>query len=396
MSFPPLFLEVNSFWCGLSTNCLLLFFLVQLWNIAGLFSKDQLEKQYPMTTAEEPEQMKNLPWPTDEEHPRRLLRLPDGILVGFGGGDAIYQLVADDQSTVVRQWEDDAVKALAVSLDGKRVAVGFDSGMTQIYAYDSYTAPDPHPFASKAGDGTSFCTECAEAPVRNLQFHPTNDYLLAIATESALMVLDARSEESASTSNDEFAQLVAKHHDDAGIRSVDFKKSTKENKVLLSSLGMDGRHCLWDATTSEPSEWKLIHRDAAQCITKRDVGEVLGAKVWERACRPTFCNNIIILPGEAFLQLRWVQASSTVVDCDMTNTEHKDLVVVAATRGRSIVTGGRDGRVLLWRMEPGNNVSSICTSFCFCRLGPSSNSFSLHVASGGIAPSCSSPSTRSG
>mmetsp|Transcript_52005 Transcript_52005/g.125459 ORF Transcript_52005/g.125459 Transcript_52005/m.125459 type:complete len:1141 (+) Transcript_52005:91-3513(+) len=88
--------------------------------------------------------------------PRRFLRLPSGHLLAYGGNTAIVTCLfeppksdANDNNDnhssssssrfVVVQHYDDAVRAVAVSDDGKRLAVGLDGGSSKIYVFDDYS-----------------------------------------------------------------------------------------------------------------------------------------------------------------------------------------------------------------------------------------------------------------
>ena len=319
----------------------------------------------------------DLPWDKEEEHAHRLLLLPDGRLLAYGGvGDGSLLLVDDDNNTskIIRTWPDDEIKTVAVSTDGRRVAVGLDSGSLHIYAYDDYdilgvhsntsdTTTPPHPFASPHPTETSFCGPYQPAAIRDLQFQHTqqdnnnNKYWLAVATEAGLSVLDAATADS----------IVAASPPDlehGGVRSVLWWSST-----LLSSIGMDGRHGVWQLPKNN---LELVSSES--CITRKDVGEVLGSDVWDRssrACKAPF--NILCLPGEPFLQLRVREDTDDKWHAsNMTSTStaggHNQAIVLATlhpTNG-NVVTSGRDGRVLEWRLTRG----PVCVVFaCWIHCG---------------------------
>jgi len=357
-----------------------------------------------MATTEEtslPPTELDLPWDKNSDFARRLLRLPDGSILAYGGGDdqsviirlpslssappsSVTSTGSPQGAQVTRRWEDDAVRAVAVSPDGRRVAVGLDTGSTHIYVYDEYNKNDGsggecHPFAqAPRPDESSFEGPCMDGCIRDLQFHPNCSgpdsgdsdeygYPLVVASEAGLTVVDVSTDESAAATaaNKDWSDRTAEHHDGSGIRSLTFGKIDNDSKTVLSSLAMNGRHCLWDVTVAkQPADWTLLHRDKTSCITKKDLGEVLGADVMDRSCRLAFCKDLVVLPGEPFLQFRMWQRNEQKLEecCDTSNGHLEGIVVVADGPGKHVVTSGRDGRVVLWRCE---NADQVGCFFCF-------------------------------
>ena len=197
----------------------------------------------------------------------------------FGGEDGILYVLpsasaASTEPRPVRTF-DDRVRSLAVSDDGRRVAVGLESGETKIFAYDSPYSGDGdddttnlHPFlnpASAAGTGdddgmggtsgmgdddddddgfggmmsqedgpsptkspssagvTEFAGPRFDAPIRALAFLPTPNekYYLAVATESpaSFCVVDVKTAETAG--GERYLQSEAEaSHDSAGVRGL--------------------------------------------------------------------------------------------------------------------------------------------------------------------------------
>ena len=381
----------------------------------------------------------------DDDHPRRFLVLPsnftnDGAsakqserqVLAYGGDDGtITFLPVDMESPIItnnivgkaiRRYDDGAVRAVAMSNDGKRVAVGLDDGTTKIYHYDDYDSKkSPHPFAAAAAndeqkredddalfsqdlalcedeedEGKSFAGPQFEAPIRELQFHPNQDkgYFLAIATEASLCLVNVTS---TSTLSQRYLQMEAeKHHDYCGIRAISFAPL---NGRWLASLAMDGRLCVWGTSMeSDPSTWRLLHRESSTCIPKKDVGEIHGADVSDRSCRPIWLNfsigsdresaqagaNEYYLgtPGKVHLVLRRVVPSEkddsiSVLpsSADLNNVDspasrdgnvsenkeeggHVESIVSIAQVGNmsSVLSSGRDGRIVLWDIDNGNAV----------------------------------------
>lgn len=299
-----------------------------------------------------------LPWSQEDDQPRRLLRLPDGRILAFGGEEKILCFNDDEEASVVRTWEDDGdiVEAIAVSPDGRHVAVGLDCGAVHVFVYDSFEK-GPHPFAQKPAPGEQeFLALQADSSIRDLQFlrNRSDGCWLVVATESGMQVLNVQNESTVSQSllEDE----VTKCHEGSGIRAVTVLTGEGQPQTVVSTLAMDGRHCFWDLSSSDPSEWNLLQREEATTITKADVGAVLGADAWDRSCRPAVLSGgrIIALPGEPFLQIRWFDSSKKqYVECNAVSEEsaHKDVIVVIMARGDYLATSARDGSVMLWQVE---------------------------------------------
>jgi chromosome transmission fidelity protein 4 len=349
----------------------------------------------------------------DEDHPRRLLKLPTGQVLAYGGDDGTVTLVASSstgksvQATAARRFDDDAVRALAVSANGKRVAVGFDSGATVIYTYEDFDLMSndndnnnkhpflPEPTATDNGEmsqdnlfsqsdaltagavspgETDFAGPCFDSPVRDLLF--LNDYNLAIATESETGFCVVNVTCGKSLSQRYLQEQAVKAHDNAGVRSLAIVAGgSSSSSRLLASLGLDGRLCLWNVSAGDPAVWELVRRDSSCCVTKKDVGEILGADAWDRSCRPQFLScldaesAVLALPGATYLQLRSVSTDQkTVTDHDQpptgddATTGHIESIVTMAISPAAsdpfVVTSGRDGRVIMWEIVR-NKVRSV-------------------------------------
>ena len=368
-----------------------------------------------------------------EDFARRFTVLPSNSnqsqrqVLAYGGDDGIISFLSLDfdssktpdnsKGKTVKRYDDGGVRAVAISKDGKRVAVGFDDGSTKVYCYDDYDSSSMkiHPFAAAAADNklkkdkdddtifsqdivldddddedNSFAGPQFDSPIRDLQFHPSqgeeNEYFLAIATEDSLSVVNAAS---TSTLSERYLRTQAEeHHDQCGIRAVSFEPV---NGKWLASLALDGRLCIWDTSiTSDPKAWKLVHRETTKCIPRKDVGEIHGADASDRSCRPLWISlsngedrksesNEYFLgtPGKVRLVLRrivpshegdGIQVTLTTSDDDSDSTSNKEndtgeseggghieSIVAIAQVGNtsSLLTSGRDGRIVLWNIMNG-------------------------------------------
>jgi hypothetical protein len=366
----------------------------------------------------------DLPWDKSADYPRRLLSLdpkskppknPKHLLAYGGGVDVdsglalLLSLSSDSTVVVVRSYDDDEIRAVAVSMDGRRVAVGLDSGALHLYAYPDYDAARDahHPFVvvhetddtdhsnQNSNTANCFAGPYQNASIRDLQFRP-DSYVLCVATEAGMTFMDA---DSATTIvavtaasqkyYSDFTMEVAKHHNASGIRSclywpratptaiatsVDGDDEASQQQQLLSSLAMDGRHCLWHTNNTDARH--LVHRETSCCITKKDVGEILGADVWDRSCRMAAATlhdgtHVLGLPGEPTLQLR-VWRDGALIECNEAGGDgaggaaggHVEPIVVVAThpsKTKFWVTSGRDGRVILWHVRLNRVRNELCT-----------------------------------
>ena len=269
---------------------------------------------------------------------------------------------------------------MAVSSDGRRVAVGFDDGSTVIYCYDNYDIGNNdedsamHPFLTLKEESsftqddidtnntpTSF-TVRVQSSVRQLAFDPRPDqhYYLSIVSEDGntpLIICNVTSETSASTLY--LGEESGEEHNGGGVRSLSYSKSGQ----VLSTLGMDGTFITWKIpnTLNDPSlEWELAYKDVIP-IMEAEAGEGMGSDAADRSCRLLWGmvgkTEVVLLPGKTDVQFR--------VLGDNNNNElgrqkfvmeggHKDVIVTMAwepSGSARFVTGGRDGKVFLWEMK---------------------------------------------
>lgn len=305
---------------------------------------------------------------------------------------------------------DDHIRAVAVSHDGTRVALGMDSGSTLVYHCDDDDSIDDatqhHFFCSPSTNNNApWIGPTFSAGVRDLAFHPACRDVLAVATEEGLCVLRIILGEDDPTTNDapRFVQCLveraAEQHQSSGMRSVAFSTPDigSTTTTTLASLAMDGRVCLWNCnsgsgsgggnstttttTTSmalSPSDWTCVYRSPTSVVPKKDVGELLGADAWDRSCRPLFFSVLgddgatslaVALPGDTTVQV-WVynrpaacwQDSSTTTTAATRSfpssmeavapPPHTDSIVTLAVSGdnRGLTSSGRDGRIVLWKI----------------------------------------------
>ena len=318
----------------------------------------------------------SLPTPLDlalgddgEEHPRRLLKLGNQVMA-YGGDLGTISVIANNTAQVVRRF-DDAIRAVAVSHDGKRVAVGFDDGSTKIFRYENAVSEkEQHPFLQQQQesfkeddflsqsdelgdkeDESTFPGPRFDSPVRHMQFDPRS-YHLCIASESGVCVVDVTSP---AKLEERFLQDMAdKEHDASGIRGVSYCQY--KDKVVLSTLDMTGRLCVWDVTGDDPTlDYELAHRDAHKCVPKPDIGEILQADPYDRSCLPVSVKNTcLVLPGITDVQLRlFDNLKEQHFLVSLPEKGHVDAIVAMAPSpdGKHLVTSGREGRVVLWSID---------------------------------------------
>lgn len=278
----------------------------------------------------------DLPWPRDGNLLRRLVRGLNGELWAFAAVEddsAIYNV---GSAETIREIDDGAVRAIAVSSDEKRIAVGLDDGSLNIYTDGTWK--------------TCFAAPHRAGLIRDLKFHPRNSYWLMVASEQETAMINVETEESVngvSVLKDEMIDA----HNGSGTRSVEFHAYSND-KVIMSTISLDGRLCYWDVS-GKPEEWGLLHREESFCITKPDASELLGADPWDRACRASHVSLskyiVSVLPGEPFVQLRRLNGS-LIEDCSSTLQEHTESIVITLVRGHNVITSGRDGTLLLWNL----------------------------------------------
>jgi len=239
---------------------------------------------------------------------------------------------------------DDIPRSMAVSSDGLRLVIGFESGETRVFFYDDNDDNNEgnvdklgvahHPFVdvgvvdkaidkangddsndnsgddSEDDDNGGFFTQSqeqsttkffhgprSELAIRQLAFDPrssstTKEYYLAIGSESGdtpLRVVNVYDEETASKwfLEGEGGDV----HGGAGVRSVAYSttvtnnKSSGEEKQWLTTLGMDGKLTVWDVSSplSLPEEWEHVHSDFV-VSAKPDTGS-LGSDAADKACQ---------------------------------------------------------------------------------------------------------------
>jgi WD40 repeat protein len=316
--------------------------------------------------------------------PRRLVRLGAHWLA-YGGDDGTLVLLETTAVQVARTYDDDGIRAVAVSHDQLRVVVGFASGKTDIYAYTaaSLTAGAYHPFLQQLNsnetndeteisysqlvssndtthaDETVFAGPQFDTAVRDLVF--VREYHVAMACERSLVVVNASSSETVTTS----AQLPLKAaaelaYDKTGVRGLSLNRTNH----IVSSLGLNGRVCHWDCSDVDPTQWKLLHREESRAVLKADVGEVFTTcDVYDRSLRPTWVSDTLVaIGGQTQLQLRSLRHDGTFQIQDQPASDkdnengikgHLETIVKIEALGSSeyLASCGRDGRVIVWHVK---------------------------------------------
>ena len=288
-------------------------------------------------SAEDVEQVLDVPWPQDVNLLRRLVRGPDDEIWAYAAVDDDSAIYKAGTGELVREFDDGAVRAIAVSSDEKRIAVGFDDGSLNIYT-DRTLKP------------------CFAAPhraglLRDLKFHPRYPHWLAVASEQETGLINVETEKSVNGESVLQAE-VTEAHNGSGTRSIEFHAQA-DGKVIMTTLSMDGGLCYWDVS-GKPEDWCLLHRESSSCISRKDISEVLGSDPLDRACRVSHVSIskyiVSVLPGETFVQLRRLNGTS-VEDCSSSVEEHTESIVVALARGQKVLTSGRDGTLILWNLQ---------------------------------------------
>ena len=285
-----------------------------------------------------------------DDQPRRFLRLPSGHLIAYGGDNGNVscllpeEIAAENNASeknkfVIVQRYEDAIRCIAVSKDGKRLSIGFDTGKTLIHCFDEFICQENHSYAANTklpvhpyvqqalvkaqtteesyGDNFLLSQDCDSnhndldyfagpdlgAPARDMLFIPhkksdnkassSSTYMLAIASEAGMFVIDVTNKEIMDGCDHWLEEESKESHDQCGIRGLNAgivetcsSKSTDGSKsrqeiIVLASLAMDGRLCFWDFTNK-----KLLQREDALCVPKKDVGEIHDADAYDRSCRP--------------------------------------------------------------------------------------------------------------
>ena len=301
------------------------------------------------------------------EHAFRLVKIGRDVLV-YGGEDGLL-VRAQDQKTI-RRWEDDALRAIAMSPNQKIVAVGLDSGEVELYDFADYNASNntenSHPFCDtlKAGgdndDGDAFLSQSdrltcplpsdkrrmgtrGDSAVRELIF--LNDNFLAIATESSVVVTDVSKDDMPTY----LEQQAKKEHKGSGIKGLAWNESDE----ILTTLAMLGDVCYWACPLSSPADsWKLWRKEPNIKVVKKDLGECLGASAMDRATRPCQNKRYLAIPGSSIWQLVEFKSDPDLdyKELFQTDTVHSNHTVVIRSRGTQWITTDRDGKIVMWQL----------------------------------------------
>jgi hypothetical protein len=358
----------------------------------------------------------------DEVQPRRFMSLGRHLLAYGGDNGNVTCLLSSSAAAaaakttvnkfVIAKRYDEGIRAMAISKDGKRLAIGFETGETRIYVFDDYNNSDDqfyHPFIqhamerhqkalSKKQDNNAMVIESLfqsqdvpvdddddlagnfflgpefGTPIRDLQFlddpsgdsSATTDYRLAVASEEGMCIVNATSFVKLSNTNHLLAREAREHHDNGGIRGLAMATQNSSN-IIMASLAMDGRLCLWDL-----KEMQLLVRERLTCITKKDVGEIHDADAYDRSCRPLVWSSgknssfvVVGTPGNLTPVLRvWDDSKKILQELDGSAFDeagigHIDsIVAMLVCSDNLMVTSGRDRRLVVWQCQEGRADSS--------------------------------------
>eukprot|EP00579_Thalassiosira_antarctica_P009756 CAMPEP_0201922180 /NCGR_PEP_ID=MMETSP0903-20130614/10281_1 /ASSEMBLY_ACC=CAM_ASM_000552 /TAXON_ID=420261 /ORGANISM="Thalassiosira antarctica, Strain CCMP982" /LENGTH=1247 /DNA_ID=CAMNT_0048459265 /DNA_START=142 /DNA_END=3888 /DNA_ORIENTATION=+ len=323
---------------------------------------------------------------------------PDGLRVSIGFDDGSTKIFSYNDFVPADGGDDDS--------DDNNIAVHHP-----FIPPKSLTANDDgEGFLSQANDGLSqddtanaaveFDGPRMDAAIRQMAFDPRSSakggsgigkYYLAIVSESGnqpLAIVDATDDSTIETLY--LDEKSADEHDAGGVRSVAYTVGSQAegDNVLLATLGMDGKLVTWDVSSSnDPSlMWDVCHKDYSAVVPKKDAGE-MGGDAGDKGCRVLWSNSmgvkdgasaVLFLPGQTDIQYRLCPLSKskkggsdealTTEECkghlkgppkfivDEGGNGHKDTIVAMAVMPQQhpntrIVTGGRDGKLLLWQLN---------------------------------------------
>jgi WD40 repeat protein len=325
---------------------------------------------------------------THENHPRRFLCIPPPLpgidhsdVLVYGGNLGVIRTLRESRE-IPRCWdEDEDIRALAISQDGTHMALGLDSGSTLFVTYQKevYSAKSKlHPFVTESSPPPVVTGPTFAAPVRDMQFHPRRSDWCAVATEEGFCVVHI-----SDVITKQLEQEATQAHDGGGVRAIGFSPTGD----LLASLGMDGRLCLW-LLKNDTLQWKLLHRDATRCVTKRDTGEILGADAWDRSCRPLFLSeHVLVLPGETYLQFRRMtpnEDSIVVTEQTAETRGHVESLVTFVSLDNAandpvhyFIAAGRDKRLTLWSLRIPSRTTGKSKVLCIVTFVPKFHSADL-------------------
>ena len=318
----------------------------------------------------------------DDNQAYRFVQIGKDLLV-YGGSDGLLVRACDQET--VRRWEDDAIRAVAVSPNQRTVAVGLDSGEVELYDFANYYhagdgSESAHPFCAVTtnkddDDDDAFLSQSdqlfsprpsdkmrkgprAESSIRQCLF--LNDKYLAIASESGLCIANVSlhdDDDDKNTRDDDavmptfLTEQAKAAHQGGGVRGLAWNAAHE----ILTSLAMDGKICYWHCPLQEAAAtWKLWRREPHLSVTKPDVGEILGADAWDRSTRPFQHGPYLAIPGSNYWQLlQWSGSRDTAVDYEQlfqTDVSHSKPMVAVAARGTHWVTTDRNGEIILWQL----------------------------------------------
>ena len=270
----------------------------------------------------------------DEDLPRAFCRVGSAVLA-YGGDDGTILRIPSNQP--FRRMDDDAIRSVAL-VGASSLAIGYESGSSEVLEYASVedmlsSSSKDAAFSQQAhNELRSIAGPCFDAPVRD--FASWDNYL-AVASESGVCIVafDTR-------------RLWESPADlqGSGVRSV----AVSSQGHVLALLTMKGLVCLYDV--KDPTSVSLMH--SSHCVAKEDVGELLGADVWDRSLRLVWLNErTLLIPGQAWLQI-WTIDGGKVQEWTVEGTPHVEpIVAIAVGPNGCFCTTDREGRVVSWQLQ---------------------------------------------
>jgi len=333
---------------------------------------------------------------------RRLLGAAKGLAGDAGAAEPIelaWLTGSLDESSAVCAGHEGAVRAVAWSPDGSRLATAADDGTARL-----------RPGEGVAGSATTVVLTGHTAALWTLDFSPDGRRVATGSADATARVWDAATGEEvlrlsghegvvygvdfapdgrrlATCGRDGTVRLWnAATGDQAGVVSREpgtvYAVRFSPDGRLLATAGRDGRVRLWDATTGEPRGACVGHTQRAFCVVFSPGGDRLAStsedgtvRIWDVAsARPMatlahpFKTNAAAFTADGCRVvtasddglLRWWNVDTGALDEARCGHEAAVWSVAACSDGKWLATGSADGSARLWSAEAGGKTRLGC------------------------------------